>query len=92
LGMDRRIVVEAAGRQRDGRVLDATYVTHPLVCIVWREHRGWRSRVITVPRDALPAEDHRKLRVWLRYSRGASGASESLAASGASWMKGDLPT
>jgi hypothetical protein len=92
LGMDRRIVVEAAGHQRDGLVLDATYVTHPLVCIVWREHRRWRSRVITVPRDALPAEDHRKLRVWLRYSRGAPGASESLDASAASWMKGDLPT
>src|SRR5947208_7281474 len=53
LGMDRRIVVDTADRQRTGVVLDATYVTHHLACIVWREHGRWTSRVVAVPRDAL---------------------------------------
>src|SRR3982751_1340521 len=92
LGMDRRLVVDTAGRQRTGVVLDATYVTHHLACIVWREHGRWTSRVVTVPRDALPGEDHRKLRVWLRYSRAGSVPAESIQASAGSWLKGDLST
>ena len=92
LGMDRRIIVERAGRERAGIVLDATYVTQHLACVVWRETGSWRSRVVAIPRDALTDEEHRRLRIWLRYSRVGSTSSESIQASAASWLKGDLAT
>lgn len=90
LSMDRRITVEHGGRERVGVVLDASYVTRDLTCIVWLEDGARLARAIPVPRDALSSEEHRRLRVALRYSRPGDEPPEGPGASAAAWLKGDL--
>lgn len=90
IGVNRRIVVEHGGRERVGVVLDASYVTRDLTCIVWLEQGARLARAIPVPRDALSREDHRRLRLALRYSRPEDDPSGGRESSAAAWVKGDL--
>jgi toxin CptA len=59
-------------RRRDGgrlqeRVLPSTFVSPPLV-ILNLAGKPWRvPRAVVVPADAVAADDHRRLRVWLRW-------------------------
>lgn len=43
-----------------------------LIVLRWRE--DGRSHRLTLPPDALPSEEHRRLRVWLRWKTRRSGA------------------
>lgn len=73
LGIDRTITVtDWKGRSRDGFVLADSYVGALLSTIVWRARGApwWRpADVILVLADTLPADDFRRLRIYLRYSR-----------------------
>jgi toxin CptA len=49
--------------------LQADSVALPwLVVLRWRE--GRRRRSLVLPADALPGDEHRRLRVWLRWKAG----------------------
>jgi hypothetical protein len=71
VGIDRTITVtNRDGRSRDGIVLADSYVGALLTTIVWRANGApwWRpASVILVLPDTLPAEDFRRLRIFLRY-------------------------
>jgi hypothetical protein len=41
-------------------------VAHPWLCVVVIAD-GWRRMQVTIPADALSRDDHRRLRVWLRW-------------------------
>jgi len=46
--------------------LQADSVALPwLIVLRWRE--GWRRLSLALPADALPGDEHRRLRVWLRW-------------------------
>ena len=88
LGLDRRIAVTRRdGRTVEGRVLPASYVGARVVSLVWRPD-GWpwwrpAPALLLLP-DMLGADDHRRLRVVLRYGRsppagGRPGSDESAA-------------
>ena len=78
VGADRRVVVAyREGRLRAGSILDDSYVGAWLTTLVWRadDDPWWRpARTILVLPDTLAREDHRQLRVALRYGRPAAGA------------------
>jgi hypothetical protein len=73
LGLDRRIAITGSdGHTREGTVLPATYVSARVVSVVWRPD-GW-SRWRPAPAflllpDMLAGDEHRQLRVALRYGR-----------------------
>ena len=73
VGIDRTITVtDRHGRSRDGVVLADSYVGALLSTIVWgaRGAPWWRGAdVILVLPDTLPADDFRRLRIFLRYGR-----------------------
>jgi hypothetical protein len=48
-----------------GPLADRSYV-HPWLVIVGIED-GWRTLYTPVPADALPPDDHRRLRVWVKW-------------------------
>lgn len=85
VGLDRRIAVTRRdGRTVEGRVLPATYVGARVVSMLWRPD-GWpcwrpAPALLLLP-DMLGADDHRQLRVVLRYGRapptGRAGSGES---------------
>ena len=88
LGLDRRIAMTRRdGRTVEGRVLPASYVGARVVSLVWRPD-GWpwwrpAPALLLLP-DMLGADDHRRLRVVLRYGRappagGRPGSDESAA-------------
>jgi hypothetical protein len=73
LGLDRRIAVTATdGHTRQGTVLPSTYVGARVVSVVWRPDGGSRWRpapaLLLLP-DMLTGDEHRQLRVALRYGR-----------------------
>jgi toxin CptA len=86
VGADRRITASGRdGRSRDGVILEDSYVGAHLTVIVWRPDRlpAWeRSRTILILPDMLPADDFRRLRVWLRYGRRAIEGATSGADAG----------
>ncbi|AMB85764.1 hypothetical protein AWM79_10810 [Pseudomonas agarici] len=47
-----------------------------LVVLRFRRRGDWWSRSICVPRDALASDLHRRLRVWLKFSRRRWAAPE----------------
>jgi len=67
----------ADGQMVRGRVLASTFVGARLTTIVWRRDGSRRSRAEWVLPDMLPAEDFRRLRVQLRYSRSEVAAARS---------------
>lgn len=86
LGLDRRIAVTGGdGHTREGTVLPATYVGARVVSVVWRPDGGFRWRpapaFLLLP-DMLAGDEHRQLRVALRYGRvpAEDGRSEPSAA------------
>lgn len=80
LTADRLIVVRTGDDGLvAGHVRDASYVGPVVTTIVWRPDRSRRSRTIWLLPDMLSAEDYRRLRVMLRYSR--SGVTQDASAS-----------
>jgi hypothetical protein len=88
LGLDRRIAVTRRdGRTVEGRVLPASYVGARVVSLVWCPD-GWpwwrpAPALLLLP-DMVGADDHRQLRVVLRYGRAPAagerpGSDESAA-------------
>ncbi len=73
VGTDRRIAVTGRdGRTVEGTILDDTYVGAQWISVVWHPDGTpwWRpARTLLVCPDSLPADDLRRLRVWLRYGR-----------------------
>ena len=86
VGTDRRIGVgNRRGHLRHGSILDDSYVGARLTTIVWCADGDswWRpARTILVLPDTLPRDDHRRLRVALRYGRPAAGRETSAAEAG----------
>jgi hypothetical protein len=86
VGIDRTITVtNRAGRSSDGIVLADSYVGALLTTIVWRANGApwWRpAGVILVLPDTLPADDFRRLRIFLRYGFPATGSPASGADAG----------
>ena len=81
VGIDRRVTVTGRdGRSRDGVVRDDSYVGARITVIIWRPDgaRWWQppESILILP-DTLPAEDFRRLRVFLRYGRTPSDARTS---------------
>ena len=75
IGIDRRIaVITRGGREANGEILDDCYVGPRLATIVWRPDGARRARTLLVLSDTLAADDFRRLRVALRYSRAAAAA------------------
>jgi toxin CptA len=59
-------------RRRDGgravgRLLPSTFVSPALVILNLAGQRWRQGRAVVVPADAVAADDHRRLRVWLRW-------------------------
>jgi toxin CptA len=55
------------GGRAEGRLLPSTFVS-PLLVILNLAGDRWRPpRAIVVPADAVADDDHRRLRVWLRW-------------------------
>lgn len=74
IGMDRRCqVLRADGRAWAGQVLDATYVTGFFTAVVWRPEGARLARTCALPGDAMPGDDLRRLRVWLRFAQPPRG-------------------
>ncbi len=74
IGMDRRCqVLHADGRAWAGQVLDATYVTGFFTAVVWRPEGARLARTCALPGDAMPGDDLRRLRVWLRFAQPPRG-------------------
>lgn len=73
LGLDRRLAITGGdGHTREGTVLPATYVGARVVSVVWRPD-GWprwrpAPAFLLLP-DMLAGDEHRQLRVALRYGR-----------------------
>ena len=100
LGLDRRIAITGGdGHTREGTVLPATYVGARVVSVVWRPD-GWSRwrpapALLLLP-DMLAGDEHRQLRVALRYGRAppVGGRAEPGAAAecrgrrGCSWRRG----
>jgi len=69
---DRIVVVRTRDdRLRAGYVRGSSYVGARITTLVWRPDGAVRSRSILILPDMLPADDFRRLRVLLRYSRQA---------------------
>jgi len=78
VGGDRALhVFTADGRMLHGHVLASTFVGARLTTVVWRRDGSRWSRAEWVLPDMLPAEDFRRLRVQLRYSRSEVAAARS---------------
>jgi hypothetical protein len=81
VGIDRRIRVTLRnGRIVDGTVHADTSVGAGLTSIVWRRDAARWFRLadtLLVLPDMLPADDFRRLRVYLRYGRAADDAGTS---------------
>jgi membrane-bound toxin of toxin-antitoxin system len=73
VGIDRRVSVTGAdARTSHGRVHADTCIGALLTALVWVPDgaRPWhRARTVLILPDMLPAEDFRRLRVYLRYGR-----------------------
>jgi toxin CptA len=67
-----------SGEWRDAEVLGSTYVTAFLSVVNLRVADERRQRHVVLLPDVLPAEDYRRLRVWLRW-RAASGRDSTSA-------------
>ena len=74
LGADRRVAItNRAGIIRAGDVRDATYVGGRVVALVWRtDGERWSSAWLIPPR-VLATDEHRQMRVLLRYGRLGGG-------------------
>lgn len=55
------------GRDVSGRLLASTFVSPRLVILNLATQARWLPLAVLVPADAVPPEDHRRLRVWLRW-------------------------
>jgi len=68
LGQDGRVDLRRRdGGRAEGRLLPSTFVS-PLLVIVNLAGDRWRPpRAVVVPADSVAADDHRRLRVWLRW-------------------------
>ena len=79
VGLDRRIAVTARdGRTHAGDILADSFVGPRLTTIVWRPDRARSVHAVLVLPDVLAADDFRRLRVTLRYSRaGGAGSGTS---------------
>jgi hypothetical protein len=84
VGIDRTITVtDRHGRSRNGVVDASTYVGARLTTIVWRHDRAawWQpAGVILILPDVLPADDFRRLRIFLRYGREATADTSGVDA------------
>lgn len=70
LALDHTIVVRFADNSlAAGVVCTGSYVNGPLTTIVWKPDRAWRASSLLILPDMLPAEDFRRVRVYLRYGR-----------------------
>jgi len=84
VGIDRSITVtDRRGRSHDGVIDASSYVGARLTTIAWRVNGApaWRPPgVILVVPDVLPADDFRRLRIFLRYGRGSARATKGVDA------------
>ena len=62
------VLIERAGRRREGRVQPASYVGQWLTTLVVRPDGARVSRAVAILPEMLSAEDLRKLRVLLRVA------------------------
>ncbi len=84
VGIDRTITVtDRRGRSCDGIVDASSYVGARLTTVVWRVNGApwWRPRdVILVVPGVVPADDFRRLRIFLRYGRCATAGTSGVDA------------
>jgi toxin CptA len=62
------VVHQRSGRSRAGRPV-SRFVSPALVVVTLRPAGGWRTIAIVILPDAVSVEEHRRLRVWLKWSR-----------------------
>jgi toxin CptA len=70
------------GGRAEGRLLPSTFVSPPLVILNLAGDRWRLSRAVLVPADAVGADDHRRLRVWLRWRPVAADKDDDRPGSG----------
>lgn len=76
----------ADGSWKPVQLLPDSLVTRAFICLHVRIPGRFRREALLIPADALPAEQHRRLRVRLRFSRGrwqAPAAATACPAPGA---------
>jgi hypothetical protein len=70
LERDGRVrVTDRRGREYHARLTRSTLVTPWIVILVLAAGGMSPARTLLVPRDSLPSDDFRRLRVWLRWGR-----------------------
>jgi toxin CptA len=62
------VVHQRSGRYQAGRLV-SRFVSPALVVVTLRLPRGWRTIPVVILPDAVGTEEHRRLRVWLKWSR-----------------------
>jgi toxin CptA len=68
LAQDGRVELRRRdGGSIQGRLLPSSFVSRPLVILNLAADRWRPARAVLVPADAVAADDHRRLRVWLRW-------------------------
>jgi membrane-bound toxin of toxin-antitoxin system len=73
---DRTVVATlVSGERLRGQVQEASYVGAIVTTLTWRSKGELCARSVLILPDMLPAEDFRRLRVLLRYSRNDDAAS-----------------
>jgi hypothetical protein len=84
VGIDRTITVtDRHGRSRDGMVDASSCVGAGLTTLVWRVNDApwWRPpEVILIAPGVVPADDFRRLRIFLRYGRCATAGTSGVDA------------
>lgn len=76
-------VTTQAGASHVARVLPDTNV-HPWLSVIWLQLPDGRRHVLTLLPGCLPADDGRRLRVWLRWCAGtAQEVGEDVGEAGA---------
>ena len=61
------VLLDRGGVELQGRVMKSTFVSPLLIAINVRQESGGHRSLVLLP-DSAPAEDRRRLRVWLRHA------------------------
>lgn len=68
------------GAHLQGRLLASSFVSPALVILILAVRRWRPPLAVLVPADSVPRDDHRRLRVWLRW-RGAERVGQPASGS-----------
>ena len=65
------------GEWQEAALLDTSFVAPYLTVLNLQPKRSWFARHVVVAPDSVPAEDFRRLRVWLRWRKASAATGNS---------------